>query len=203
LLFQAILDFIYPITKLLIYQILFMDLKNLSPAMVSQLATMVEDYISSSRKKYAPQAVPLTDAQRAAMSPFFSSSVLGAVRLCVLRGTRVSNPSMYSMARMMGISNLPDFAAMAAITFVDVIVSHQEFTDALLFHELVHVAQYAQMDLKEFAGRFVNGFIQGGSYEEIPLEKMAHALENRFSQNATQLFSVDDEARQWREAGKT
>ncbi|HEX3585107.1 MAG TPA: hypothetical protein VH024_03890, partial [Candidatus Angelobacter sp.] len=104
---------------------------------------------------------------------------------------------------MMGISNLPDFAAMAAITFVDVIVSHQEFTDALLFHELVHVAQYAQMDLKEFAGRFVNGFIQGGSYEEIPLEKMAHALENRFSQNATQLFSVDDEARQWREAGKT
>ena len=57
---------------------------------------------------------------------------------------------------------------MTAITFVDVIVSHQEFTDALLFHELVHVAQYAQMDMKEFAARFVNGFIQGGSFEEIP-----------------------------------
>jgi hypothetical protein len=177
-----------------------MDLKNLSPAMVSQLASMVESYISDSRKKYAPQAIPLTDAQRSTMQPFFSAPILDSARLCVLRGTRVSNPSMYAMAKMMGIRNLPDFAAMTAITFVDVIVSHQEFTDALLFHELVHVAQYAQMDMKEFAARFVNGFIQGGSYEEVPLEKMAHALESRFSQNATQVFSVDEEVRQWREA---
>jgi len=179
-----------------------MDLKNLSPAMVSQLASMVESYVSDSRKKYAPQAVPLTDAQRSVMQPFFSSEVLDSARLCVLRGTRVSNPSMYTMAKMMGIRNLPDFAAMTAITFVDVIVSHQEFTDGLLFHELVHVAQYAQMDLKEFAARLVNGFIQGGSYEEVPLEKMAHALEDRFSQNATQAFAVDDEVRQWRETEK-
>ena len=175
-----------------------MDLKNLSPAIVSQLASMVESYISDSRKKYAPQAIPLTDAQRSTMQPFFSAPILDSARLCVLRGTRVSNPSMYAMAKMMGIRNLPDFAAMTAITFVDVIVSHQEFTDALLFHELVHVAQYAQMDMKEFAARFVNGFIQGGSYEEVPLEKMAHALESRFSQNASETFSVEDEVRQWR-----
>jgi hypothetical protein len=180
-----------------------MDLKNLPPAMISQLANMVEDYVTSSRKKYAPEAVPLTNAQRSVMQPFFSSAVLDSARLFVLRGTRVSNPPMYAMAKMMGIRNLPDFAAMTAITFVDVIVSHQEFTDALLFHELVHVAQYAQMDLKEFAARFVNGFIQGGSYEEVPLEKMAHALESRFSQNVTQVFSVEDEVRQWRELEKT
>ena len=179
-----------------------MDLKNLSPAMVSQLAAMVENYISSSREKYASQAVPLTDAQRAAMSPFFSSGVLGSARLCVLRGARVPNPSMYSMAKMMGINNLPDFSGMAAITFVDVIVAHEDFTDALLLHELVHVAQYAQMDMKEFAARFVNGFIQGGSYEEIPLEKQAYELEARFSQDPTQAFSVDDEVRQWREKEK-
>src|SRR6478672_10195665 len=120
-----------------------MDLKNLPPAMISQLANMVEDYVTSSRKKYASQAVPLTDEQRTAMQPFFFGAVLDSARLCVLRGTRVSNPSMYAMAKMMGISNLPDFAAMMAITFVDVIVTHQELTDDLLFHELVHVAQYA------------------------------------------------------------
>jgi hypothetical protein len=177
-----------------------MDLKNLPPAMISQLANMVEDYVTSSHKKYAPQAVPMTEAQRNAMQPFFSSAVLDSARLCVLHGTRVSNPSMYTMAKMMGIRNLPDFADMTAITFVDVIVSHQEFTDALLFHELVHVAQYAQMDLKEFAGRFVNGFIQGGSYEQIPLEKHARALEDHFSQNPTAAFSVDGEVREWREA---
>ena len=180
-----------------------MDLKNLPPAMISQLANMVEDYVTSSRKKYAPQAVPLSDAQRSAMQPFFSAAVLDSARLCVLRGTRVSNPPMYAMAKMMGIRNLPDFADMTAITFVDVIVSHQEFTDALLFHELVHVVQYSQMDMKEFATRFINGFIQGGSYEKIPLEMHAYALGDRFSQNATQVFSVDDEVRQWREAETT
>ena len=174
-----------------------MDLKNLPPAMVSQLVSMVEDYISSSRKKYAPQAVLLTEAQRSVMQPFFSAAVLDSARLCILRDTRVSNPPMYAMAKMMGIRNLPDFAAVAAITFVDVIVSHEEVTDSLLFHELVHVVQYSQMDMKEFAARFVNGFIQGGSYEEIPLEKMAYALESRFSQDNNP-FPVDDEVRQWR-----
>jgi hypothetical protein len=179
-----------------------MDLSSIPPAMVSQLASMVESYISDSRKKYAPQAIPLTDAQRTAMQPFFSAAVLDSARLCVLHGTRVSNPSMYTMAKMMGIRNLPDFADMTAITFVDVIVSHQEFTDVLLFHELVHVVQCSQMDLKEFATRFINGFIQGGSYEEVPLEKMAHELESRFSLNTAETFSVDDEVRQWREIEK-
>src|SRR5258707_9631447 len=170
-----------------------MDLKNLPPGMVSQLVTTVEDYINNSRKKYASQAVPMTDAQRNAMQPFFPAGVLDSARLCVLHGIRVSNPSMYAMAKMMGIRNLPDFSAMAAITFVDVVVSHQEFTDALLFHELVHLVQYAQLGVKEFAERFVNGFILAGSYEEIPLEKMAQALEARVNQDAAQLFSVDDE----------
>ena len=179
-----------------------MDLTKLSPAMISQLAGTVEDYISSSRKKYAPQAVPLTTLQRAGMQPFFPAEVLDAARLCVLDGTRVPNPSMYSVAKMMGIRNLPDFSAMAAITFVDVVVSHEEFSDALLFHELVHVVQYAQMGLKEFASRYVQGFIQGGSYDEIPLEKNAYLLEGRFSQDGRQPFSVADEVKQWREAGK-
>ncbi|HXO38993.1 MAG TPA: hypothetical protein VN872_10155 [Candidatus Acidoferrum sp.] len=179
-----------------------MDLNNLSPAMISQLVTMVEDYITSSQKKYALQAVPLTDAQRNVMQPFFPAAVLDSARLCVLRGTRVSNPSMYAMAKMMGIRNLPDFAAMAVITFVDVIVSHEELADALLFHELVHVVQYAHLGVNEFAARFVNGFVQGGSFEEIPLEKFASALEARFSQNRSESFSVDDEVRQWWEAGK-
>jgi len=179
-----------------------MDLKNLPPAMVSQLASMVESYVSDSRSKYASQAMPLTDAQCLAMQPFFSATVLDSAWLCVLRGTRVPNPSMYAMAKMMGIRNLPDFSGMAAITFVDVVVSHEEFSDALLFHELVHVVQYAQMGVKEFSARYVNGFIQGGSYEEIPLEKNAYMLEERFSGNKGAPFSVDDEVRQWREAGK-
>ncbi|MBZ5507933.1 MAG: hypothetical protein LAO78_20925 [Acidobacteriia bacterium] len=179
-----------------------MDLSKLSPGMIAQIASMIEDYITSSKKKYAAQAEPLTEAQRNAMQAYFPTQVLDSARLCMLRDKRVPNPSMYSMAKLMGFRNLPDFSEMAAITYVDVIVSHQEFTDALLFHELVHVVQYTQLGVKEFAVRYMSGFIQGGSYEEIPLEKMAYQLEQRFSQNAKQIFSVDDEVRQWCEGGK-
>jgi hypothetical protein len=178
-----------------------MDLKNLSPAMVGQLTSMVEDYISSSRTKYAAQAVPLTEGQRTGMLPFFPAELLDAVRLSVLRGSRVPNPSMYSMAKMMGIRNLPDFSDMAAITFVDVVVSHEDFSSGLLFHELVHVVQYGQLGVKEFARRYVQGFIDGGSYEEIPLEKNAYDLEDRFSSDPQQIFSVADEVRGWIASG--
>jgi hypothetical protein len=178
-----------------------MDFKNLSPAMVSQLAGMVENYIAGSRQKFSSQAAPLTEAQRATMQPFFPAEALESARVCVLRGSRVPNPSIYSMAKLMGIRNLPDFSAMDAITFVDVIVSHKEFTDGLLFHELVHVVQYAQLGLKEFASRYIQGFLQGGSYEEVPLEKSAYLLETRFSQDRSQIFSVADEVRRWSESG--
>ncbi len=179
-----------------------MDLTQVPSGMITQFAGMVEDFILKNQKKYSLQAKPLTDEHKAALQPYFPSEVLDRVRLCVLRDTRVPNPSMYAMAKMMGIRNLPDFSGMAAITFVDVIVSHQEVTDTLLFHELVHAVQYAQMGVKEFSLRYIQGFIQGGSYEEIPLEKHAYLLEGRFSQNGGAPFSVAEEVRQWREAGK-
>jgi len=87
------------------------------------------------------------------------------------------------------------------VTFVDVVVSHEPFSESLLFHELVHVVQYAQMGSREFAARYVQGFLKNGSYDEIPLEKNACELEGRFSsKNAT--FSVAEEVRSWSEAGK-
>jgi hypothetical protein len=64
------------------------------------------------------------------------------------------------------------------------------------------VVQYVQLGVKEFAARFVSGFVQCGNFEEIPLEKNAYLLESRFSQNRGGPFSVDDEVRQWRETEK-
>jgi hypothetical protein len=86
-----------------------MDLSKLSPAMIAQMASMVEDYINSSRKKYAPQAVPLTEAQRSAMQPFFPPEVLDRARLCVLQGQRVPNPSIVFHGQIDGI---PQFAGL-------------------------------------------------------------------------------------------
>ncbi len=91
---------------------------------------------------------------------------------------------------------------MAAITFSDVVVSHEPFTSGLLFHELVHVEQYRQLGIPRFSDLYVRGFLNGGSYSAIPLEVNAYALGNRFEKDPAQLFAVSDEVRKWNTEGK-
>src|SRR5436853_935557 len=43
--------------------------------------------------------------------------------------------------------------------------------------ELVHVVQYEKLGLKEFAAKYVTGFLSGGSYEAIPLEMNADEVQ--------------------------
>jgi hypothetical protein len=111
----------------------------------------------------------------------------------------VTNPPFYPELMRMGFGadSLPDFEEMAAITFVDTVVSHEPFTDQLLFHELVHVVQYEKLGLAEFATNYVTGFLKGGSYEGIPLERNAYELDGRFATQPTKAFSVETEVQSW------
>lgn len=179
-----------------------MDLSNLPQAVIGQLTRAVEDYILQGRNKYLSRASLLDSEQMTTLAPFFPADDLRRVKTLVLDGERVEDPQFYSMARMMGIRNLPSFADVAAVTFVDVIVSHESFTLPLLFHEMVHVVQYSLMGSKRFAELYVGGFIRGGSYEEIPLEKNAYQLESRFSIDHRNSFSVADQVQTWLASGK-
>ena len=132
------------------------------------------------------------------MRPFFPEPSLDLTRLVVLTGQRVNNPPFYGELVKMGFepAALPDFALMAAITFVDTVVSHEPFTDRLLFHELVHVVQYAKLGIEDFAAKYVRGFLGGGSYEAIPLEMKAYELDARFAAAPARPFSVESEVQQ-------
>lgn len=50
------------------------------------------------------------------------------------------------------------------------------FTEALLFHELVHVEQYRHIGVSRFADLYLKDFLNGGGYFEIPLEQNALCL---------------------------
>ena len=76
---------------------------------------------------------------------------------------------------------------------MDTVVSHEPFTDRLLFHELVHVVQYEKLGLEGFASKYVRGFLSGGSYDGIPLEMNAYELDARFAGAPEKVFSVADE----------
>jgi hypothetical protein len=88
------------------------------------------------------------------------------------------------------------------LTFCDVMVSHQPFTDGLLFHELVHVEQYGQLGITRFAELYVRGFLSGGGYDGLPLEINAYGLGGRLEKNAEARFSVADEGGAWIRAGR-
>jgi hypothetical protein len=85
------------------------------------------------------------------MKGFFSAQLLESARLLVLQGERVANPDFYPMLRSLGFNNLPDQSTMGAITCCDVVVSHEPFSNGLLFHELVHVEQYRQLGIPRFS----------------------------------------------------
>jgi len=174
----------------------------LTPELVAQTCALVSQYIKGHRAYYYPAAAALTATQKAAMQGFFSESVLDSARVVVLAGERVQNPHFYPFLAGLGFKNLPDFSLMAAITFCDVVVSHEPFSAGLLFHELVHAEQYRQLGLPRFAELYVRGFLADGSYEGIPLEVNAYTLGARYEAKPTERFSVAKEVTTWIEEGR-
>ena len=175
---------------------------RLTPDQIAHVSGLVAQYISTQREKYIARATPLSAQQRAAVNGFLSPQLLDGTRLLVLQGERVANPDFYPMLRSLGFNNLPDQSKMGAITFADVVVSHEPFSNGLLFHELVHVEQYRQLGIPRFSDLYVRGFLTGGSYEAIPLEVSAYTLGGRFEQNPARQFSVTDEVRRWIAEGR-
>jgi hypothetical protein len=111
-----------------------MPTPRLVPEQIAQICGLVSQYISAQQEKYAPRAIPLSVQQKAALKGFFSAEVLDGTRLLVLKGERVGNPDFYPMLKSLGFNNLPDQSTMGAITFCDVVVSHEPFSNGLLFH---------------------------------------------------------------------
>jgi hypothetical protein len=177
---------------------------KLGDAEIVWIIHQVAEYVGQQRQTYRPAAVPLSLSQKNAMRPFFLEPALDSTRLVVLAGQRVNNPPFYGTLIKMGFeaASLPDLAHMAAITFVDTVVSHEPFTDRLLFHELVHVVQYTKLGIEDFAAKYVRGFLSGGSYEAIPLEMNAYELDGRFAAAPAKAFSVASVVCAWVDAGR-
>jgi hypothetical protein len=170
---------------------------NLTREQITLVTGLVAQYINDQRSKYQPQARPLQANQREAMHGFFADELLDSVKTVVLTSERIENPSFYSMAKAMGFSDLPSFSLMAAITYSDVVVSHEPFDNDLLFHELVHVEQYHQLGIPRFAELYVRGFLNGGSYDAIPLEVNAYALDAQFANQPHEPFYVREVVNEW------
>jgi hypothetical protein len=154
----------------------------------------VADYIERGRDTYRAYALELSTEAREIFTRFFSIPVLRNARLLTLEPpSHVGNPDFYPMLADLGFTNLPDQPSMSAITFNDTIVAHGSITLGTLFHELVHVEQYARLGVAGFADLYVRGFLTGEGYAGIPLERQAYDLQRRFERNPEAGFSVSRE----------
>lgn len=174
-----------------------MGTPQLSPEQIVQASGAVAEYIASQRERFRSRSARLSAVQEAAIAAFFRADLLGTAQIVVLEKEKIGNPDFYAMLRGLGFSNLPDFAHMAAVTFQDVVVSHEPFSDGLLFHEFVHVEQYRQLGVSRFAKLYVQGFLNGGGYEGIPLEVNAYDLGARYEMHPGRAFSVEAEVATW------
>jgi hypothetical protein len=181
-----------------------MPLPKLRDTEIAWIIQQVAEYIEQQRQTYRGKAVPLDSQHKSAMQPFFPPSALDSTRVLVLGAERVTNPPFYPELQRMGFEpgSLPDFSLMAAITYMNTVVSYEPFTDRLQFHELVHVVQYEKLGLELFAAKYVRGFLNGGSYDGIPLEMNAYELDARFAEAPAKAFSVADEVQAWINAGR-
>ena len=151
---------------------------RLTPAQTNQLVSAVVYFIEEQRRAHEQLAQPLGAMDREQVAMHFPAEILDAARFARVR--TLKNPPFYGELERMGFTNLPQFRRMAAISFVDVVVAQQEFTPALMFHELVHVVQYRELGVKKFSELYVRGFLDTGEYLSIPLERVAYHLEGLF-----------------------
>jgi hypothetical protein len=153
-------------------------------------------WVQSQRDRYWPEARRLTAAEKTELSPFFEASILDVARVAGV--PRIENPPFYRELEAQGIPIPLDFTAMEAITFVDtILIAGGEGPGAalklpLLFHELVHVVQYAALGKDAFVERYVRGWAEHGQdYYAIPLEQDAYDLQARYVALPNAGFSVE------------
>jgi hypothetical protein len=152
-------------------------------------------WVQEQRNHHRSSGRTLTEPEKAAFQRFFGEGILNLSR--VKRVPIIVNPGFYAELGAMGIPPPLDFTTMEGITFIDtVLISDSEHPQheplaSLLFHELVHVVQYAWLGKDVFVERYVREWAEGGQdYFSIPLEKDAYHLQERYEAQPQQGFSV-------------
>jgi len=164
-----------------------------------EVATAIEwvaGYLQEQRRYYSPIAVPLTNACKATLWPYFSPDLLDRVRLVELRGARVRVPEFFSKVRTLGFEP-PEIAHMDSVTFLDVVVFNEQLSERALFHALVHTVQVDLLGLQAYAELWVRGFLRTRTHFTVPLEVHAFSMASRFMRPSPEAFSVEDQVRRW------
>jgi hypothetical protein len=169
---------------------------------IQDAVSRVAVYLREERELYVRHSEPLSMDLRAKIQGYFPDEVLGALKTIILTGARIPPPPFYAEAREMSEGRFPDFVHIASVTYIDVIVFHDQIEPRPLFHGVVHATQMAILGFDRYVDLYVRGFVKDLSWLQIPLEDQAYKLDARFAENPGQTFSVEEEIKRWDEEGR-
>jgi len=169
---------------------------------IAEMVAGVGAYLKRERDLYVRYSEPLAANLREMIQPYFSKEMLDRLKTITLHGARIPPPPFYAKAKEMSGGKFPDFVHMASITYIDVIVFHDQIEPRALFLGAVHAAQISVLGFEKYVDLYVRGFVKNLSWLAIPLEEQAYKLDARYAENPDEVFSVDDEIRAWDEEGR-
>ncbi len=157
------------------------------------------EWIRSLQREHDATATPLPEKMRDHLAQFFPTSTVERIRVCTV--SEIPTPPFLAEAVRAGVPLL-DFHQMAAFTADRVMlinpvrISGLETTArAMLFHEVVHVHQYAALGLEPFIHEYLSGVVASRNYRTIPLEAVAYVAQARYVLRPEEAFSVDEMVR--------
>ena len=170
---------------------------------LDELITLTESWIDQQRQDYYQLGSRLGADNNGTLYTYFEKALLEEVRLYV--GPLIQGPAWFpekvKELNAEGYEVEFDFDALEGITFVDVVVLSDKIApkdyrgrQSVIFHELVHAVQYKLLRLETFTRHYILGLHASGfRYSQIPLERMAYALQRDFEQGSQ--FRVLDRIR--------
>jgi len=149
-------------------------------------------WVRRARGVFGRRGRELTERERGSVAQWFETSLLDRVRVAVVDEVMLPAPLL---RRLVGgvVVDRP-----TAIALVDVVAVSADAVDGedvpgpLLFHELVHIAQWQTRGVRGFVRAYARGWVLAGkNYFGIPLEREAFELQRRFETG--EVFRVAEE----------
>ena len=145
------------------------------------------------RRLYRRIGVRLTTAEHARLDPWCDPTLLGPVRVARVPYIRHPVPPRLAPRGMLDLSSVRAMAFIDTVVIADANQHPGDDPISLLFHELVHVAQFHLLGVHAFVRTYLRGWLDSGrSYLDNPLEASAFELQRRF--DAGDRFDILQEA---------
>lgn len=181
-----------------------MEPAKFTAAELKELVAQTVLWMQEQRAKFLPTSHPLTEEHESHLKPFVSRELLGRLRIvdASKTGEKIPYPPFYEKVRAGGARVVPDAAHMTAMPFIDVAVFNRRPTPRTLFHVLVHVAQFDAVGVERVMKGYFETLNETGLWMIVPFEEQAYQLDARFTRDPNDIFSVEEEVREWLRKGR-